>query len=292
MLFGSKILAIIFCLYYIFNAHKYQVSWTLLNYVAPSMTLQINRMLSFIGTFILIIPLSILTTSLLIPENTRLHILSSLFGIATFSFSTIRAFMNQSLGETSDFKLFTVTHILKLQEKRDLFLMEFKRLVVENYTTMIKTYTYLMSKLEEQDFVIYDSMLNQLNTTAQIKLYASDTVVQLVNVYQATLTPKTFWITPTTIQVIIGVAGFFLFCYAVTHIDNLTGLWAGAKTALGLHIKAQVIQTEAIKDMQSLSNNIMAIQKALSLINGRLNAHDVSIVQTAEAIFHLGKKIT
>lgn len=74
ILFCSQILGIIICLFYIYKAQTYEVSWSLLTWLMPTVTSKLNNFLSMTGTYILIIPLTIIIISILIPENIPLRI--------------------------------------------------------------------------------------------------------------------------------------------------------------------------------------------------------------------------
>lgn len=90
ILFGSKILAIIFCCYYIAYAKDYKVSWSLFDWLMPTYVVSLNKLLSYMGAYILVVPLTIILGSLLIPESFKLHMLSSLFGITSILITTIK----------------------------------------------------------------------------------------------------------------------------------------------------------------------------------------------------------
>jgi hypothetical protein len=158
----------------------------------PSYVANINNLLSKLGTYILILPLTIIILSLLIPESVKLNILSSFFGITSILIATIRGLYNNVLTETTNFKLFTVSHVLSLQEKRDIFITEYKRLANESYLHVIKTYNYLMEQNNTEGFIIHDKILLDLNLPSQIKQYAQAIVIETVTYYAQYSQPSSY----------------------------------------------------------------------------------------------------
>ena len=69
---------------------------------------------------------------------------------------------------------------MPLQEKRDIFLAEYRRIAAESFGTVIKTYEYLMSKVTPEHFVQYDEILTKLIKKTQIHQFASDTINQSI----------------------------------------------------------------------------------------------------------------
>jgi hypothetical protein len=69
ILIVSELLGGTLCVYFIFNVRNYEVSWNLLNWLMPTVVTKINNLLTLSGTLILILPLTIIMLSLLIPAN-------------------------------------------------------------------------------------------------------------------------------------------------------------------------------------------------------------------------------
>jgi hypothetical protein len=184
VLFISKVIAIIFCIYYIIHVNDYKVSWSLFDYLMPTYISKINNMLSGIGTYILVIPLTIIIGSILMPESTKLHIMSSLFGILSIVITTIKNIATNNATEITNFRLFKVSHILSLDEKREIFITECNRIIQEKYVGMMKIYNYLISKLNEDIILQYDTVLESLNLPSQIKQYSNALILELVTEYQ------------------------------------------------------------------------------------------------------------
>lgn len=76
----TQLLGASYCIYFIMNVQNYEVSWGLLSYAMPRVTSFINGFLSSTGTIILIIPLSIIIMSFVMPESYKLKLASSFFG--------------------------------------------------------------------------------------------------------------------------------------------------------------------------------------------------------------------
>lgn len=115
ILLTGKIVAILFCIYYIAHAKDYKVSWSLFDWLMPNYVVTLNNLLSYVGIYILVLPLTILVGSLLMPESFKLHMLSSLFGITSILITAIKNLREDSLTEISNFRFFTVSHILSMQ---------------------------------------------------------------------------------------------------------------------------------------------------------------------------------
>lgn len=84
----SKIIGILFCIYYIINAKYYQIEWSLWNIF--SWTNGFTNLLNKFGAYILIIPLTILISSILHSKNIWLNTVSSMFGVTAILFSTMK----------------------------------------------------------------------------------------------------------------------------------------------------------------------------------------------------------
>jgi hypothetical protein len=100
----SKLIGILLCVYYIYKVQDYQVSWNLLSiWIMPAWLAYINALLSTLGTYILILPLSIIIVSLLI-NNNILNIMACLFSISGGLLSSIVSISKGTLFEYTDLK--------------------------------------------------------------------------------------------------------------------------------------------------------------------------------------------
>src|SRR5271163_968063 len=102
---------------------------------------RLNNLLATTGTIILIIPLTIIIISFLFPTNMLFKIMSAFWGVAgtlTVLFSGI--FTGSTITNSNNLRLFLVTKILTLEEKREIFKTTFVNLIDD--VPAIKRYAY------------------------------------------------------------------------------------------------------------------------------------------------------
>jgi hypothetical protein len=170
----------LFCCYFIIKAQEYEVTSNFMRIIFPSVTNKINTLLASIGTYILIMPLSIIIASFIFPEIKSLKIFSSFFGIFGTLIVVISGIFNNKITEVYNMKLFIVSKILTLEEKRIVFKAEYIRIIDDQYQKNIELYNKLQEKLLEKYFIIYDEVLMQLKDKIEIKLYANELILKLV----------------------------------------------------------------------------------------------------------------
>ena len=95
----------------------------------------------------------------------KLNILSSFFGTA----STLMVLFSAYFRETYYMKLFLVSKISTLEEKRKIFKTEFLHIIDEKYKLCLELYNYLENKLQESYWLIYDSKLEPIKEKLQSK---------------------------------------------------------------------------------------------------------------------------
>jgi hypothetical protein len=144
----------------------YKVSWNLFS----KWLANINAMLSAIGTYILVIPLSVIVVSLLI-KNTGLNILAMLFSMSGAIVSILVGLKQNTLLEYTNMKLFVVYHGLALESKQTVFINEYKIAASTLSKGIENKLTYLNEHLGSEYFLGYDEVLKKLPAT-EIKTYA------------------------------------------------------------------------------------------------------------------------
>lgn len=261
ILFIGKVIAILFCAYYIINANDYKISWSLFDYLMPTYISKINNILSSIGTYILIIPLVIILGSILIPENTKLHIMSSLFGIMSIVITTIKNIATKNTTEITNFRLFKVSHILSLDEKREIFVTECNRIITEKYLGVIKIYNYLMSKLNNDMISHYDKVLENLNLPSQIKQYSQALIIEFVDEFQKQ-SSNHFQIPGK--WMIIGVCAVIAIFVGAAIANELTTDWA--PTIKGLILGHQGANVGSL----NLTDRVIALENLVKAISSNL----------------------
>ena len=293
VLFTSKVIAIIFCIYYIMHVNNYKVSWSLFDYLMPTYISKINNMLSGIGTYILVIPLTIIIGSILMPESTKLHLMSSLFGILSIVITTIKNIATNNATEITNFRLFKVSYILSLDEKREIFITECNRIIQEKYVGMIKIYNYLISKLSGDIILQYDTVLESLNLPSQIKQYSNALILELVTDYQKQAVQLIIPWKPiiigsfVIISVLIGtaIANSLVTDWAPIIKDTILGLQNINK--LSLDLTKQIMNlTTLIKDH---TLNITKCATGLISVNQRVDQHDAAIDMILKKLVALNK---
>jgi hypothetical protein len=155
LVWGSKLVGIALCLYYIVNYNDYGIGWNFSIWLMSSWMSQLNSMLATCGTFILVIPLSIIATSILI-ENKYLNIMSVIFSISGGIVSMMISIHNGTLEEYSNFKLFIIYHAVTLEEKRVIFIQEYKVAMVTLAEESAKKLDYLQGRLTDTYMAVYE----------------------------------------------------------------------------------------------------------------------------------------
>jgi hypothetical protein len=128
----SKLSCIILCIYFMIKANQYQVNWNLMTWIIPSNWLiWINYKLSSVGTYVLILPLSVIVTSFLYKDSKVINMLAALFGVMGLLLTILRGVRDGTLNEYLDLRVFTVYHEVTLEAKREFFMAEYHKLVTD-----------------------------------------------------------------------------------------------------------------------------------------------------------------
>lgn len=186
ILIVSQLLGGGLCLYFIVNVRNYEVSWNVLNWLMPTVANKINYLLRSTGTTILIIPLTIIIVSFLFPANIPLKIISAFWGVASTLMVLISGILKgNSITNVYDMRMFLITKILSIEEKRVIFKMEIDKImsmpiINDKYKNNLNLYQYVSDHSTEKALLTYDTQLSLLRETQAIKLYADDVVFSLV----------------------------------------------------------------------------------------------------------------
>jgi hypothetical protein len=192
MIMLSKAVGIVLCIYYIVNYNDYSIGWNFSIWLMSSWVSQLNSILATFGTFILVLPLSIIATSILI-ENKYLNIMSVIFSISGGIVSMMISAHNGTLQEYSNFKLFVIYHAMTLEEKRIVFIREYKVAMVTLVEDSEKKLDYLIESTKKLDYLrgrlsdmymaVYDNALIKM-PAKDVKSYAINTVNDLIMNYE------------------------------------------------------------------------------------------------------------
>jgi hypothetical protein len=181
LILASQLSGTILCIYFISQFQHYEISWYW-TWILPAKVIElINHGLTMTGTLFLILPLTILIAAILIPDSLALKIASSLFGIASSLAVLLSGFFSNSMLESYNMKMFIITKILSLEEKRGIFIDEFQRFILLIKDSDLQS--YLKNNILAENFILYDETLDMLKERLAIKVYASDTVHYLVSVF-------------------------------------------------------------------------------------------------------------
>jgi hypothetical protein len=181
IIFISQVIGSIFCIYFILNVQRYEISAPLLNYFFPSITLKINSIITSIGTLFLVLPLTIIILSMLHPESYRLKIASSFFGVASTLITLFKGWWQDTLGDYYNFKIVLVSRIYTLEEKRVYLKQALINIIEDKYKHILEQYNYLQDTLLNNYVEIYDIKLNQLPNHNSIVLYAGEIIQNKMN---------------------------------------------------------------------------------------------------------------
>ena len=110
----------------------------------PIVAAKLNNFLGMVGTYIFLLPLTIIILSLLIPPNIPLRMASSGFGISGTLFVIASRWFHDSL--TYNMRIIQIAEILTLDEKRALFRAEFIRIMESQYQKSLELYKILKVK--------------------------------------------------------------------------------------------------------------------------------------------------
>jgi len=141
------------------KANQYQVNWNLMTWIMPSNSLTwINYKLSSVGTYVLILPLSVIVTSFLYRESKVINMLAALFGVIGLLFTIVRGLRDGTLNEHMDLRVFTVYHEITLEAKREFFMAEYHKLVTDLGLISMEKLKYLNEYVDNNLGTINDKL--------------------------------------------------------------------------------------------------------------------------------------
>lgn len=277
LLFCSKVLGIIVCIYFLVNAKHYEISWNLLVWAMPSVALKINTFLSQIGMYLLIVPLSIIIVSIIIPNNITLNIIASFFGVSGTLITITKGLLNETLSNVYNMKFFVITKILEMEQKRDIFTLEFKRIINEFYSNNLELFQLLKESLNPKYFPYYNQHLKDLSNILEIKNYTSQVVLSIVKVYEESKvippsSPNYFKYIFGTIAV-IGVIflGASVIRYLFIDTDSIKKGAGLLKDTVNLSGETTEQITKLAEDLANTNSNLNQLTTATQLLNNTVN---------------------
>jgi hypothetical protein len=272
LLLISSLLGIIFCIYFIVKFQKYEVTWSLFNYILPtSMIDNINYMLSLIGTFILFLPLTLIILSYLIPDNISLRISASFFGLMSSLIATFNYFYNNQA--IYNMRIFIIQKILSIEEKQSILQNN-----ITNITSKITDKNLISYINENIDKNIEIDVLNTLKDNTQIIHYSNKLTESLTKAFMEknnTLSMSNWNIHPDIIKYIV---------YCVMGILVIWGVSALLHYFFGSDELLQVVQLQKASAELNLEglNSLLSTQEGLNLIINLLQRILPTLLQKEE----------
>ena len=162
-----------------------------------------------------------------------------------------------TISEIYNMRLFIITKIIPLEEKRVIFKTEFMRIINEQHQKTIELYNYLQQQILESNFTIYDVKLMELKESLAIKVYASEVILNYVNIFHQVNLTKSNMITSEYLYVVkwVGIAliaalSLFTLARLLNDTDLLKkavgftkeGSTLSSQTTESLHVTQQVMQ--------------------------------------------------
>lgn len=193
ILIFCKLLSIGLFSYYIIKVHEYEVKWTLLDYFLPNVIKRFNDILTYFGTMILIIPLSLIVTSFF-HESRILHLFATWFSFGGSLFAVFYGLFNRTLLDHINLKFFTITHLLTLEEKYIIFVREYTLIANALGNTIAAKTTFILDRLATCYKATYEDELLKMKTLDEIYDYAFGLCTMFSQKYDA-LHPVTVKVT-------------------------------------------------------------------------------------------------
>lgn len=260
----SQLLGGLICIYFIYNIQHYEVSWNLLAYYMPNFVNKINNGLALIGTGILVIPLSIIILSILIPESLFLRMASGFFGIAGTFWFCATAFFSKSIDEVYNMRVFVISKILSLDEKRVIFKAEFMRIIDDAHKTSVALYLHLQEQLTDKAFIQYDQTLLVLHNSKMIKLYALESIDKIVYLFTQHNVITQVHLSNKLLKATIIIVGVTAAVFLGAFLLRLFTETASIKAAAVLQQQAAEISTQGINLLQSTQLSTQALSTAVA----------------------------
>lgn len=240
------------------------------------------------GTYILVIPLTIMLGSILMPENTTLHIISSLFGIMSILITTIKNIATKEMAESTNFRIFKVSNVLSLDQKREIFLTECNRIITEKYLGVLKIYNYLTLKLNKKMITNYDNVLDNLNLPSQIKQYSQSLIIELVDNFQKQAVHLNIPWKP----IIIGGSIIISLCLGASIANACLTDWApvikdtisGLRNITKITAELRTVVDSLMKVVYDAKTGISNCALGLMSLNQRVDAQEHKLEELIKAI--------
>ena len=161
-----------FCLYMITKVSQYEINWNLLSTVFLKTIKKSNTFLQVTRTYILIISITIIVLTFLYPENDKLKIMISFFGISNTLIMLTSSALRETGSNLYNMKIFLVNKILSLDEKQIIFKNVFQRVLNEKYNMTGDNITKYQGLINDEHFSIYNQRLTELKDPLSIYNYA------------------------------------------------------------------------------------------------------------------------
>lgn len=272
LILSSQLSGTILCIYFISEFQNYEISWYWTSILPAKVIELINHGLSITGTLFLILPLTILIAAMLIPDSLALKIASSLLAVASSLAVVLSGFFSNQMLESYNMKMFIITKILSLEEKRGIFLDEFRRLI--SLINDIDLQRYLENNTLAENFILYDERLDMLKERLAINVYASDTVQYLVTVFNQEKSIEVVSHLSTYVRygcyflagvvITIGTFALLRYFFSDSGIDSLS------KSSVVKNTESLDEMRESVKGLRQVINNLLVIKDTIPFVQDNL----------------------
>jgi hypothetical protein len=259
----SNVVGILFFFYMITQAAKYEISWNLFSTFFPGTTNKINYVLQSIGTYILFMPITIIILAFIYPENLKLKVMGSFFGVSSTLIMLTSSFLRKAGTDIYNLKVFLVTKILSLEEKQIIFKDSFKRVLTEKYKISANKISEYQSLLSDEYFITYNEHLNKLKDPLSIYNYASE-VIQ-TNLMVASTSESAF----STMLNLELAKKIFIVGVAVVAVIGIAmiarGFWVdGLKEATILQAEGVKLSAESTENVTGFMQQVQSLTSILT----------------------------
>jgi len=266
-----NVFAVTIMLILIIKAKSYEVSWSWSYLLPTSWLTKVNVFLSSIGTLILIVPISIIITSYLIPNVKTLKIGTSLMSAGFGIYFMVQYIKNGFQIENIRNVFFTIHYIPTLEEKVDFFIAEWDKLLNSKTINTIARHDFLQSYFDSS---INTGLKNQISATKMrfIPELVNNEFTHANQLFEETLKPSTFerfknWCSNHTTIVKFGIGTTVaIVCAGVTIMsmnkDAIGLIIEGSKQLSGLVKRNHEVVVEQV---QNLSAGIVKAIKSLTV---------------------------
>lgn len=284
----SQVAGILICTLFMIKANQYEISTNVFSWFFPGVSAFLNQILSSIRTYILIIPLTIITLSMLIAESMALSIAASFFGIASTLFVILSGILRNTLTEVYNMKLLVITKILTLEQKKGIFKLNINECIEKNYHNSAELYQHLKNHFENLFFDLYLDKLNILKDRIAIELFADSTTHEWASRFKSQVQKSGInnsnWNWDLMIKIGLGIGAIVVLLIIVKSLSD-DNLLKGANLNQVNNIlsdkmndQTQSVQLKLKSTLKIIQDYIVENRANLNVMNKRLDNNDDTLL--------------